>query len=76
MLKLSIGETVKVVMSSPMGGVAWIVIPEPGRTRATVQAGHPDWVARHDDSDPGALLLELIRRSGSGPIPGLTSSDA
>ena len=31
-----------------------------------------DWVARHDDSDPGgALFLELVRRSGAGPHPGV-----
>jgi hypothetical protein len=30
------------------------------------------WVARHDDSDPdGALSLELGRRSGGGPNPGV-----
>jgi hypothetical protein len=29
-----------------------------------------DWLARHDDSDPGgALFLELIRRSGASPYP-------
>jgi hypothetical protein len=39
--KLSIGETVGVVMSSPMGRVAWIAIPELGLTRATVQARSP-----------------------------------
>jgi hypothetical protein len=28
-----------------------------------------DWLARHDDSDPhGAVFLELVRRSGGGPI--------
>jgi hypothetical protein len=31
-----------------------------------------DWLARHDDSDPhGAVALELVRRSGSGPAPGV-----
>jgi hypothetical protein len=31
-----------------------------------------DWLARHDDSDPGgALFLELIRRSGGSPNPGV-----
>ena len=31
-----------------------------------------DWLARHDDSDPdGALLLELVRRSGANPNPGV-----
>jgi hypothetical protein len=31
-----------------------------------------DWIARHDDSDPGgALLLELVRRSGGSPNPGV-----
>ena len=31
-----------------------------------------DWVARHDDSDPGgALFLELVRRSGASPNPGV-----
>jgi hypothetical protein len=31
-----------------------------------------DWLARHDDSDPGgALFLELVRRSGAGPNPGV-----
>jgi hypothetical protein len=31
-----------------------------------------DWVARHDDSDPGgAVFLELVRRSGGGPVPGV-----
>jgi len=31
-----------------------------------------DWVARHDDSDPGgALFLELGRRSGASPNPGV-----
>jgi hypothetical protein len=30
-----------------------------------------DWLARHDDSDPGgALFLELGRRSGGSPNPG------
>ena len=30
-----------------------------------------DWLARHDDSDPGqALFLELRRRSGASPCPG------
>jgi hypothetical protein len=30
-----------------------------------------DWLARHDDSDPGgALFLELRRRSGATPNPG------
>jgi hypothetical protein len=30
----------------------------------------PDWLARHDDSDPGgALFLELGRRSGGWPNP-------
>ena len=30
-----------------------------------------DWLARHDDSDPGgALFLELSRRSGGSPHPG------
>jgi hypothetical protein len=32
----------------------------------------PDWLARHDDSDPGgALFLELGRRSGGWPNPGV-----
>jgi hypothetical protein len=31
-----------------------------------------DWLARHDDSDPGgALILELGRRSGASPNPGV-----
>ena len=31
-----------------------------------------DWRARHDDSDPGgALFLELVRRSGGSPNPGV-----
>ena len=31
-----------------------------------------DWLARHDDSDPGgALFLELYRRSGASPNPGV-----
>jgi hypothetical protein len=32
-----------------------------------------DWLARHDDSDPGgAVFLELVRRSGGGrPVPGV-----
>ena len=31
-----------------------------------------DWIARHDDSDPGgALFLELTRRSGAVPDPGV-----
>ena len=31
-----------------------------------------DWLARHDDSNPGgALFLELIRRSGGSPNPGV-----
>jgi hypothetical protein len=31
-----------------------------------------DWLARHDDSDPaGALFLELGRRSGGSPNPGV-----
>jgi hypothetical protein len=31
-----------------------------------------DWFARHDDSDPGgALFLELGRRSGASPNPGV-----
>ena len=31
-----------------------------------------DWLARHDDSDPGgALFLELSRRSGANPNPGV-----
>jgi hypothetical protein len=31
-----------------------------------------DWLARHDDSDPGgALFLELNRRSGGSPNPGV-----
>ena len=31
-----------------------------------------DWLARHDDSDPrGALFLELGRRSGANPNPGV-----
>jgi hypothetical protein len=30
-----------------------------------------NWLARHDDSDPGgALFLELVRRSGGSPNPG------
>jgi hypothetical protein len=30
------------------------------------------WIARHDDSDPGgAVFLELVRRSGGGPAPGV-----
>src|SRR5215216_475652 len=30
-----------------------------------------DWLARHDDSDPGgALFLELVPRAGAGPNPG------
>jgi hypothetical protein len=39
------------------------------RYRASEFHDH-DWVARHDDSDPGgALLLELGRRSGGRPNP-------
>jgi hypothetical protein len=31
-----------------------------------------DWLARHDDSDPGgALFLELVGRSGGKPNPGV-----
>jgi hypothetical protein len=31
-----------------------------------------DWLVRHDDSDPGgALFLELGRRSGGSPAPGV-----
>jgi hypothetical protein len=31
-----------------------------------------DWLARHDDSDPGgALFLELVRRSGASPNSGV-----
>jgi hypothetical protein len=31
-----------------------------------------DWLAGHDDSDPGgALFLELVRRSGGRPNPGV-----
>ena len=31
-----------------------------------------DWLARHDDSDPGgALFLELVPRSGARPDPGV-----
>ena len=31
-----------------------------------------DWIARHDDSDPGgALFLELVRRSGGSPNLGV-----
>jgi hypothetical protein len=31
-----------------------------------------DWVSRHDDSDPGgAVFLELVRRSGANPNPGV-----
>jgi hypothetical protein len=31
-----------------------------------------DWLARHDDSDAGgALFLELVRRSGARPSPGV-----
>ncbi|HEX5907823.1 MAG TPA: hypothetical protein VFY56_12455 [Propionibacteriaceae bacterium] len=31
-----------------------------------------DWLARHDDSDPGgAVFLELLRRSGDMPNPGV-----
>ena len=31
-----------------------------------------DWLARHDDSDAGgALFLELVRRSGASPNPGV-----
>ena len=31
-----------------------------------------DWLARHDDSDPGgALFLELVRRSGASLAPGV-----
>jgi hypothetical protein len=31
-----------------------------------------DWIARHDDSDPGgALFLELVGRSGGRPYPGV-----
>jgi hypothetical protein len=31
-----------------------------------------DWLARHDDSDAGgALFLELLRRSGANPNPGV-----
>jgi hypothetical protein len=31
-----------------------------------------DWLARHDDSDPGgALFLELVGRSGANPNPGV-----
>ena len=39
------------------------------RYRATGFWDH-DWLARHDDSDPGgALFLELSRRSGANPTP-------
>jgi hypothetical protein len=41
------------------------------RYRASGFRDH-DWVARHDDSDPGgALFLELNRRSGGSPNPGV-----
>jgi hypothetical protein len=31
-----------------------------------------DWLARHDDSDPGgALFLELVHKSGGSPNPGI-----
>ena len=31
-----------------------------------------DWLARHDDSDAGgAIFLELVRRSGGNPAPGV-----
>jgi hypothetical protein len=31
-----------------------------------------DWLAGHDDSDPGgAVFLELVRRSGASPNPGV-----
>jgi hypothetical protein len=33
---------------------------------------NPDWLARQDDSDPGAaVFLELVRRSGGMPDPGI-----
>jgi hypothetical protein len=37
-------------------------------------SGFPDgdWLARHNDSDPGgAVFLELLRRSGASPNPGV-----
>jgi hypothetical protein len=41
------------------------------RYRASGFRDH-DWLARHDDSDPGgALLLELVRRSGASLNPGV-----
>jgi hypothetical protein len=41
------------------------------RYRASGFRDH-DWLARHDDSDPGgALFLELGRRSGGSPHPGV-----
>ena len=41
------------------------------RYRASGFRDH-DWIARHDDSDPdGALFLELVRRSGGNPNPGI-----
>jgi hypothetical protein len=41
------------------------------RYRASGFRDH-DWLARHDDSDPGgALFLELVRRSGGSPNPGV-----
>ena len=41
------------------------------RYRSSGFRGH-DWLARHDDSDAGgALFLELVRRSGGSPNPGV-----
>jgi hypothetical protein len=41
------------------------------RYRASGFRDH-DWIAQHDDSDPGdALFLELVRRSGGSSNPGI-----
>jgi hypothetical protein len=53
--------------------VIWIVlfIGYLGRYRSSGFRDH-DWLARHDDFDPGgALFLELGRRSGTSPNPGV-----
>jgi hypothetical protein len=65
----------------PYGQLAWavagyvaiwtgLVIGHLWRYRSSGFRDH-DWLARHDDSDPGgALFLELGRRSGASPCPG------
>jgi hypothetical protein len=54
-------------------GVIWtgLFICHLWRYRSSGFRDH-DWLARHDDSDPGgALFLELVRRSGGSPNPGV-----